>query len=243
MTEAASIPVTRAQFRLRQMIITGDLLPGTRLTEATLAEERELSWSSVQDALCELHEEGLLERDRRGNFVVRSFKLADALDAIEVRGTLEGTAARLAAERAVPLGRMAKLDQIVDLMDESLDPRRDAPDIEAYVRLNGEFHRALASLAGSAVVARELDRVMKLPFASASAFMQSDWKDTAFRASLVTAQAQHRSIVDAIVQREGARAEALAREHARLARQNFEAAVATRRTLNYHGSCIALFKS
>jgi hypothetical protein len=40
------------------------------------------------------------------------------------------------------------------------------------------------------------------------------------------AQAQHRAIVEAIANREGARAESVAREHARFARQNLETALA-----------------
>ena len=43
-----------------------------------------------------------------------------------------------------------------------------------------------------------------------------------FRESLTRAQQQHRAMADAIRAREGARAEALAREHARLARANLE---------------------
>jgi len=40
--------------------------------------------------------------------------------------------------------------------------------------------------------------------------------------SLIQAQAQHRAMVQAIEAREGARAEAIAREHARIARGNLE---------------------
>ena len=48
-----------------------------------------------------LAEEGLLDRVNSGGFVVRTFGFADVVDAIELRGVLEGTAARLAAERGV----------------------------------------------------------------------------------------------------------------------------------------------
>jgi GntR family transcriptional regulator, vanillate catabolism transcriptional regulator len=53
----------------------------------------------------------------------------------------------------------------------------------------------------------------------------------AFRRSLTLAQQHHRDIVTAIEQREGARAEAPAREHARLARQNLEFVVNQDRSL------------
>ncbi len=69
---------------------------------------------------------------------------------------------------------------------------------------------------------REVDRVTRLPLASPSAFLQGQDLIPDFRASLRRAQHQHRALVAAIRDREGARAEALAREHARLARQNLD---------------------
>ncbi|MBT8409098.1 MAG: FCD domain-containing protein, partial [Alphaproteobacteria bacterium] len=91
-----------------------------------------------------------------------------------------------------------------------------------YVRLNQRFHDLLAGLAGSAVIAREVDRANQLPAASPSAFLQGHELIPDFRENLRVAQAQHRSIFEAIEAREGARAEALTREHARIARVNLE---------------------
>jgi GntR family transcriptional regulator of vanillate catabolism len=51
------------------------------------------------------------------------------------------------------------------------------------------------------------------------------------RDTLVIAQAQHRAVVEAIVGREGARAEALMREHARIARSNLDAALRSQQSL------------
>ena len=67
---------------------------------------------------------------------------------------------------------------------------------------------------------QELERISKLPLASPSAFLEGQEQIPAFRKSLTFAQRQHRAIFEAIVAREGARAEALCREHARLAREN-----------------------
>ncbi len=83
------------------------------------------------------------------------------------------------------------------------------------------FHERLWGLA-SQTIRREIERVTSLPFASPSAFLDKQADVPAFRRSLYGAQAQHRAMVNAIEMREGARAESLAREHARLARQNLE---------------------
>jgi GntR family transcriptional regulator, vanillate catabolism transcriptional regulator len=69
---------------------------------------------------------------------------------------------------------------------------------------------------------------MRLPFAGPSAFLNAQTDIPAFRASLTVGQAQHRAIAAAIEMREGARAEAVAREHARLARQNLDFVLADR---------------
>jgi len=90
------------------------------------------------------------------------------------------------------------------------------------VRENAAFHSLLAGLAGSQIVQREADRVSRLPLASPSAFLREQELIPDFNASLVRAQHQHRAIIEAIRAREGARAEYLSREHARLARRNLD---------------------
>ena len=62
-----------------------------------------------------------------------------------------------------------------------------------------------------------LKRVLALPFASPNAFISSDTGSERWREALLVAVWQHRAIVEAIANREGERAEALAREHSRLA--------------------------
>jgi GntR family transcriptional regulator of vanillate catabolism len=151
------------------------------------------------------------------------------LDSIEVRGVLEGTAARLAAERGVQIESMARFEQVVYRMDSLFDVKGNITDLETYGELNWQFHQLLSRLAGSVIIERELERVAKLPFASPSAFIHEQPNDAAFRLSLVTAQAQHRAMVEAIAKREGFRAETVAREHARIARQNLEDAVTSQR--------------
>ena len=164
--------------------------------------------------------EGLLEQKPTGGYLVSKFTIDDIKDAIELRGVLEGTAARLAAERGMDTAKGERMAVVLDQLDLAVGGTE--LDFPAYVRLNGEFHDLLACLAGSSIVAREVSRASKLPAASPTAFMQGQELIPDFVRSLTQAQSQHRAIFDAISAREGARAEALAREHARLARTNFE---------------------
>lgn len=217
----------RALIALRQRILSGALQGGTRLFEVALAEELAVSRTPVRAALSQLAEEGLLDRVRGGGFVIRSFALADVVDTIELRGVLEGTAARFAAERGAAPEKLRHLESILAQIDVCLSGKIEEIDIGAYSRLNAQFHLALSDMSGSAVLQREIDRVTRLPFAAPSAFLADDLHIDSFRQTLGPAQEQHRALVEAIRCREGARAESLAREHARAARRNVEFLLST----------------
>ena len=211
----------RAVIELREKIVSGELPGGMRLFEVSLAETLEISRTPVREALSRLAEEGLLDRLPNGGFVVRRFGYEDVIDSIELRGVMEGTAARLAAERGASPEGLSRLHGIVEKIDACFG-EGDAVDFDAYSDLNEDFHRELAGLCGSEMIRREVERASALPFASPSAFLPNRMEIAAFRRSLRSAQEQHKAIVNAIVGREGARAEFVAREHARTARHNIE---------------------
>ena len=96
---------------------------------------------------------------------------------------------------------------------------------------NGRFHALLAEMCGSEVVRRQVERAAALPFASPNGFVLVRSSGPRARDLLVVAQEQHRAVVEAIVQREGARAEALMREHARIAHQNLRETLGDRQAL------------
>jgi GntR family transcriptional regulator of vanillate catabolism len=170
----------RAQRQLRESILAGDLPAGARLLEVPLAERLAISRTPIRDALARLAEEGLLDRVRGGGFVVRTFSLGDVFDAIELRGVLEGTAARLAAERGAQPARLNVLAGVVVALDSALSSRGGEFDMELYTELNERFHELLWDLAGSAIVQREIARVARLPFGSPSSFLQGMPGDAGF---------------------------------------------------------------
>ena len=123
---------------------------------------------------------------------------------------------------------LADAETLLDSLDQCFDDRIADTDFDSYSELNGLFHNELARLSGSPLLVCELERVGRLPFASPSAFVMGNPDEPAALRSLVVAQAQHRAIIDAIARREGARAESLAREHARIALANLESALAAK---------------
>jgi len=218
----------RALIELRRQIIGGELAGGERLFETPLAQALKISRTPVREALARLADEGLLERGR-GGYSVRTFLFADVVDALELRGVLEGTAARLAAERGADPGRLAELRGILRELDGCFGAVGGDIDFDGYLEANTRFHRGLAALPGSAVLERELERVTGLPFAAPSPFLPDKDYFLTHRRSLYIAQAQHRAIIEAIAAREGSRAEHLTREHARVARDDMEQILRERR--------------
>jgi len=210
----------KALLGLRSLVMSGEFRASERLPEVKVAERLGISRTPLRQAMDRLVAEGLLERIGSGGCRVASFTIDDIMDAIEVRGVIEGTAARMAAERGADETLLAEADEILAGLDVALTGPQ-AVDFDAYVRLNEAFHDLLARLPGSAVIEREAKRVCNQPLASPSSFLQGQELIPDFQTSLIRAQHQHRELIAAIRAREGARAEALAREHARLARQNF----------------------
>jgi GntR family transcriptional regulator of vanillate catabolism len=219
--EAGASQSMRAQLRLREMVVDGELVPGTRITELAMVERLAMSRTPIRTALVRLQEEGLLEPLPGGGFAVRAFSEGDIHDAIELRGTLEGLAARLAAERGAGHAVLAGLRDCLAAIDALLAaPKFGDASFAAYAEYNGRFHALLAEASGSALVQRQIERVLTLPFASPNGFVMADRGGPHARDRLVVAHAQHHAIVEAIVRREGARAESVTREHARNAQRN-----------------------
>ncbi len=227
----ANSQTMKATLGLRELLFSGSFKPGERVPELRLVEELGVSRTPLRIALMTLEHEGLLETLPGGGFVVREFTRSDIDDAIELRGVLEGTAARLAAERLESPEELESMKELSREMDEIV---RD-PSIEAfveYVELNQEFHNGLRDLAKSPQLARALEHIVSLPFAGPSTLVMVQAQLPESREIIFVAQHQHNALLDAIERGEGARAEAIAREHARIARRNLDVVLENRDLLD-----------
>ncbi len=215
----------RATLALRQMLVQGRFKPGERLREMPLAKELGISRIPLRLALERLAHEGFLEvRSTRG-FFAQQFSVGDIHDAIELRGSLEGSAARLAAERLQSRDEAAVLRALHEEMMRLVRKRRFP--LEQYVDLNAKFHNEITRLSQSRPLRRAMDQVCSLPFASPNAFLPRQYVSPDAGDLFLISVDQHGGIVESIEGREGARAENLAREHARIARRNLDSALNT----------------
>lgn len=200
---------------LRQLIIEGRYPPGTRLAEIPVAEALGVSRTPVRLAFRTLAQEGLLETVGKRGLVVRAFTETDVLCAVEVRGALEGLAARRVAEAGAPAALLARLNECLDDGEAVLaSGRLSSRDVDRWSALNRRFHEAIVESAGSRVIADAIARNNHLPFAAADSIAIDRKALASEYRKLQLAQLQHRLVVEAIARGEGARAEALMREHA-----------------------------
>lgn len=203
---------------LRQAIIGGRYPAGTRMAEVRIAEDLGVSRTPIRIAFRALEREGLLERSGKRGYEVRAFSQEDVLCAIEVRGVLEGLAARRLAQRGVPDAVRARLQACLDTGEGVLSRGElDERDIQAWTRLNADFHATLLQAAGSRVIADAISRNDHLPFASASSVVFDRSALQREYEKLRVAQLHHRLVFEALVEGESARVEALMREHAQIA--------------------------
>jgi len=224
--EAGASQAVKAQLRLREMILAGELPGGARIAELAIVERLGVSRTPIRAALMRLEQEGLIEALPNGGYAVRTFSERDVSEAIELRGTLEGLLARLTAERGAAPVLLSEARACLACIDEVLSrPALDDEAFSRYVALNQRFHHLLGEMAGSAVIVRELERVASLPFASPSGFVVVQANSPQARDMLIVAQDQHRQVLDAIERGEGSRAEAIMREHSRIAQRNLREAI------------------
>ena len=152
--EAGASQAVKAQLRLREMVLAGELPGGSRIAEVAISEQLGVSRTPVRSALMRLEQEGLLESLPNGGYAVRTFSERDVADAIELRGTLEGLSARLAAERGAPPVVLREARACLRRIDKLLrQPALDDAAFSRYVAFNEEFHRLLSEMAGSALIA------------------------------------------------------------------------------------------
>lgn len=140
--EESGSQAVKVQLKLREMILAGELKAGSRITELAMVEKLGVSRTPIRVALIRLEQEGLLQQMPSGGFSIRNFSEADVADAIELRGTVEGLTARLAAERGVCDDVLQEANRCLDEIDVLLlQPVLNEEAFSDYVRLNAQFHR------------------------------------------------------------------------------------------------------
>jgi len=201
--------------QLREMILSGVIPAGQRVTEAWLAELLGVSRTPIRSLLPALAGEGLLQAAGRRGYAVKAFSARESALAIELRGSIEGLAARIVAREGPSAALLASLDACLRDGDALFEKRHlEREDELAYGQMNARFHAAVVAAAESSSLSESYARIKLVPFAAPStiAFDQVG-VEKAFDL-LNYAHRQHHDIVAAIRAGDAGRAEFLFREHA-----------------------------
>jgi len=187
---------------LRDAILSGQLVPASRLNQDELARRLGVSRAPVRDALNRLEAEGLVKTlSRTGGVVVAEASEQEMVGIYELRAILDAASSRLACERMSDED-LTRLRAIVDETERVTE----ANDSQGIVQAHAQFHYLIYAACGNP----ELTRVA-----------QNLW-DRSYRyrvLALSSAEnarrglAQHRAILAAIEARDPQRAIAAAEEH------------------------------
>jgi GntR family transcriptional regulator of vanillate catabolism len=215
--------IERVINELRRRVLAGELAPGERLVEVQFSAELGVSRTPLRIALGELEKEGLLERLPKRGFQVRRFTIDAIAQAVDVRGVLEGMAARTVAEAGASALTLRTLEDCVRegdaVLQEAALPGKGI-DAARWVAMNAIFHGTLMAAANNSALAMAMDVVIRTPMAGPGALgLNGSLPRLEFKL-IQRAQHDHADVLHAIAAREGARAEAIMREHARRSRDN-----------------------
>lgn len=214
-------PGQRVLITLRTMIASGELASGTRIAEIPTAEALGVSRMPVRLAFRLLEQEGLLVRNGVRGYAVRGFSRDDIIGAIEVRGVLEGLAARQLAQKGLSKPVQKTLLTCLSTGDSIFAKQYlSETDLEAYHAFNQRFHQAIVVGSGNTAIASALSRNNSLPFASATAMaLDQTHLDQEFQ-RLAKAHQQHHGVYQALVESRAEDAFRLMEEHAKITLEN-----------------------
>jgi DNA-binding GntR family transcriptional regulator len=185
--------------KIRDALKDGTLAPGQRLRETDLAERFSMSRTPVRDAIQMLRAKGLVTH-KDGALVITRLDRRQLDEIYEMRETMEGMSARLAAINAKP--------QDVEDLRIIISGEATAITAQKRAQINVKFHSLLVNLAGN----RYLNRVVEDLSETLSLLGPTTLADNA---RFAEARSEHAAIVAAIADGDADEAEARMRAHVR----------------------------
>jgi DNA-binding GntR family transcriptional regulator len=185
--------------RLRELIRSGELAPGTHLRQDEFAARFGVSTTPVREAFASLEREGLVRRHPHRGVVVFMPSVEELDELYEIRAVLEPLAAEIAAKNLSD-DDLAALERIV------IEMRNATP--ERFVELNDELHSRVYAAANRPRL-REMIDGLREPAANYIS-MNVDLYDQSYRNQ---AQAEHEALLAAFQSRAPKRAARAMREH------------------------------
>ncbi|HEY9473656.1 MAG TPA: GntR family transcriptional regulator [Mycobacteriales bacterium] len=173
---------------VRDAILDGELVGGTRLIQGELAAQFGVSTTPVREALRELATEGLVFFDPHRGAVVRKLELAEVREIYELRMTLEPLLVRRSID-GLTEDRLREAEELLARMEKE-------EDIHTWADLNRDFHATLMQSADGTRLAGILTGLRD----SASAYVMLSLRARSEQVS--EANVEHRQLLDLYRQRD-----------------------------------------
>ena len=192
-----------AYSELRQLILSGSLAPGSRISQYELADNMQMSITPLREAIRRLSSEGLIIMDTHRDSRVADMSAAEARELLEVRLSLEPSATELAAYRRTD----ADIEAIRTAAEKLLPVTRVWG--EDAITAHRDFHRAVYSASHNTTMIKLLDDLWDKSDRYRRIGLELPSGDEPRTIDLN----QHHQILELVVARDGAGAAELARIH------------------------------
>ena len=146
----------RAYRTLRTAVLRGEFKEGMFLTEADARAKCQIGHTPFREACNRLLHEGLLESMPQRGYFIPQMSLRKVRNLFETRMLIESQAVELAAARATSL----QIQQMATLLKERVIHTHPTDPMDALVRANSLFHRALAEMTQNEEIVRVVDNVL-----------------------------------------------------------------------------------
>lgn len=192
-----------AYARVRELILSGELAPGSRLDQAGLASALGLSTTPLREALRRLDEQGLVQLDAHRDARVAPLDAAEARDLLELRRSVDALAAGLAAERRTAADIAELRDALAGLASLPSDPS------PAQLQSHRRFHAAVYRSSHNALLVETLEGLWDKSdrYRRHALELERTEEERRRRAE------EHRLLVEAVLDRDAETATALMRRH------------------------------
>lgn len=142
---------------LKLQILTGSIVPGTRMMEVELAEEMGVSRTPIREAIRKLEKEGLVTIEpRRGAYASR-ISTEDMVEILEVRQDLEGLAAFFAASR-MSKENLNKLRTVSEQYNKAVEEG----NMSDMIRYDTMFHRLIVDSCSNKILVHMVEQLQEM---------------------------------------------------------------------------------
>ena len=142
---------------LKMQILTGAIVPGTRMMEVELAQEMGVSRTPIREAIRKLEKEGLVTIEPRRGAYASQISTSDMVEILEVRQNMEGLAAFFAASRMQP----EKMEELKEASSKYNDAVTSG-DIENMIKYDTKFHRIIVESCNNKILLQMIEQLQEL---------------------------------------------------------------------------------